>query len=32
MAITGHKTEKNFLRYLKLDEQTAAEEMRKFMD
>ena len=32
MGITGHKTEKNFFRYLKLDEQTAAEEMRRFMD
>ena len=32
MGVTGHKTEKNFFRYLKLDEETKAEEMRRYMD
>ena len=32
MGVTGHKSEKNFFRYLKLDEETKAEEMRKYMD
>ena len=31
MGVTGHKSEKNFFRYLKLDEETKAEEMRKYM-
>jgi hypothetical protein len=32
MAVSGHKTEKSFFRYIKLDAETKAEEMRKYMD
>jgi len=32
MKISGHTSERNSFRYLKMDEETSAEEMRKYMD
>jgi integrase len=32
MKITGHKTEKSFFRYLKMDEETAADRMSEYID
>jgi integrase len=32
MKITGHKTEKSFFRYLKMDEETAADKMSEYID
>jgi hypothetical protein len=30
MKISGHRTERNFLKYIKVDEQVAAEKMLEF--
>ncbi|MBC8266340.1 MAG: tyrosine-type recombinase/integrase [Flavobacteriales bacterium] len=32
MKISGHNTEKSFFRYLKMDEETSAEKMRKYIN
>jgi hypothetical protein len=32
MKISGHTTERNFFRYLKMDEETSAEKMSKYIN